>query len=60
MKSKKSFKKRETNYRNADNEIRIKERRKDTNKKFNKRNIYALIEEEDDTEINLYAYLDEE
>ena len=60
MKSKKSFKKRETNYRNADHEIRIKERRKDTNKKFNKRNIYALIEEEDDTEINLYAYLDEE
>lgn len=60
MKSKKSFKKRETNYRNADNEIRIKERRKDTNKKFNKRNIYALIEEEDDTEIDLYAYLDEE
>ena len=60
MKSKKSFKKRETNYRNADNEIRIKERRQDTNKKFYKRNIYALIEEEDDTEINLYAYLDEE
>jgi len=60
MKSKKSFKKRETNYRNADNEIRIKERRKDTNKKFNKRNIYALIEEDDDTEIDLYAYLDEE
>ena len=60
MKSKKSFKKRETNYRNANDEVRIKERRKDTNKKFNKRNIYALIEEEDDTEINLYAYLDEE
>ena len=59
MKSKKAFKKK-NNYRNSEDEIRIKERRKDTNKKFNKRNIYALIEEEDDTEINLYAYLDEE
>ena len=60
MKSKKSFKKRETNFRNANDEVRIKERRKDNNRKFNKRSIYSLIEEEDDTEIDLYAYLDEE
>ena len=60
MKSKKSFKKKETNYRNANDEIRIKERRKDNNKKFNKRNIYALMEEEDDTDIDLYAYLNDE
>ena len=60
MKSKKSFKNRETNFRNANDEVRIKERRKDNNRKFNKRSIYSLIEEEDDTEIDLYAYLDEE
>ncbi len=59
MKSKKSFKKKETNYRNANDEIKIKERRKDNNKKFNKRNIYKLIEEEE-TEIDLYAYLNDE
>ena len=59
MKSKKSFKKKETNYRNANDEIRIKERRKDNNKKFNKRNIYNLIEEEE-TDIDLYAYLNDE
>ena len=59
MKSKKTFKKKETNYRNANDEIRIKERKKDTNKKFNKRNIYSLIEEEE-IDIDLYAYLNDE
>ena len=28
-------------------------------KKFNKHNIYAMIEEEDDSEIDLYGYLSE-
>lgn len=59
MKSKKTFKKRTSNYQNDDNEIRIKERRKEQGKKFNKHNIYAMIEEDDDSEIDLYGYLAE-
>lgn len=60
MKSKRTFKKKETNFRDDNNEIRIKERRKESNKKFSKRNIYSLIEEEDDSEIDLYGYLKED
>ena len=60
MKSKKSFKNKETNFRDADNDVKIKERRRQPNKKFNKHSIYSLIEEEDDTDIDLYGYLDEE
>ena len=60
MKSKKTFKKRETNFRNDNMEVRIKERKKGGKKKFNKRNLYELIEEEEDSEIDLYGYLKEE
>lgn len=60
MKSKKSFKKRETNFRNDNMEVRIKERKKGGKKKFNKRNLYELIEEEEDSEIDLYGYLKED
>ncbi len=59
MKSKKSFKKKTTNYRNAEDEIRIRERRKTADKKFNKHKLYDLLEEED-TDIDLYGYLDED
>ena len=58
MKSKKTSKKKESDYRN-DTEIKIKERKKEPNKKFNKRSIYSLIEEDDDAEIDLYGYLEE-
>ncbi|MFK7979316.1 MAG: hypothetical protein AB8G86_05010 [Saprospiraceae bacterium] len=60
MKSKKTFKKKETNFKNDKIEVRIKERKKSGNKKFNKHNIYMLIEEEDDSEIDLYGYLKED
>ncbi len=59
MKSKKSFKKKDHNYRDDDKEIKIKERRKAKSKKFKKHNLYELLEEEDDSEIDLYGYLEE-
>ena len=59
MKSKKTFKKKDNNYQIDNNEIRIKERRKEQGKKFKKHNIYAMLEEEDDGEIDLYGYLSE-
>ena len=60
MKSKKTFRKNESNFKNDNNEVRIRERKKESNKKFNKRNIYSLIEEDDDSEIDLYGYLKED
>ena len=60
MKSKKTFKKKDSNYQIDNNELKIKERKKESNKKFNKHNIYSMIEEDDeDTEIDLYGYLEE-
>ncbi len=58
MKSKKTFKKKDNNYQNENDEIKIKERKKIPNKKFKKQDFYAMIEEEDD-EIDLYGYLEE-
>jgi len=60
MKSKKTFKKREHNHRALETEIKIKERKKKPNKKFKKHNLLSMIEEEEDLEIDLYGYLDEE
>ncbi len=57
MKSKKTFKKKDNNYQIEHDEIKIKERRKEKSKKFKKHNIYAMIEEEEDVEIDLYGYL---
>ena len=59
MKSKKTFKKKDSNYETDNNDIKIKVRRKESNKKFKKHNIYAMIEEEEDVEIDLYGYLEE-
>ena len=59
MKSKKTFKKREHNHRELETEIKIKERKKKPNKKFKKHNLLSMIEEED-LDIDLYGYLDEE
>ena len=58
MTSKKAFKKK-NNYRNSEDEIRIKERRKQKNKKFRKQDIYAMREEEEDLNYNPYDYLNE-
>ena len=60
MKSKKTFKKKETSFRDNNIEVKIKERKKNGNKKFKKHNIYTLIEEDDDSEIDLYGYLKED
>ena len=58
MKSKKNFKKKNINYRKDQEEIRIKERKKQP-KKFNKHNLYSLIEE-DESEYISPNYTDEE
>lgn len=57
MKSRKDFKKKNANYRkNQEDEIRIRERKKQP-KKINKNNYYSMLEEEDDdVAIDLYAY----
>ena len=57
MKSKKNFKKKNINYQKDHQEVRIKERRKQP-KKFNKQNLYSMIEE--DEEYVLPNYTDEE
>ena len=57
MKSKKNFKKKQVNYRKDNDEIRIRERKKQP-KKFNKHNLYSMIEE--DEEYVLPDYTDEE
>ena len=59
MKSKKTFKKKDNNYQNEQDEIKLKERRKVQSKKFKKHNLYAMLEEEEDVEIDLYGYLEE-
>lgn len=46
MKSKKKFKKKNTNYRRDQDEIRIKERRKQP-KKLNKHKLYTMIEDDE-------------
>jgi len=56
MKNKKVFKKTD-HYRRNDDEIRIKERRKQKNKKFNKQDIFALRAEAEDLYSNPYNYL---
>lgn len=59
MKSRKDFKKKNANYRkNQDEDIRIKAIKKQP-RKINKNNYYSMIEDEDDLEINLYDYEDD-
>ncbi|MEM1120506.1 MAG: hypothetical protein AAGJ18_08645 [Bacteroidota bacterium] len=58
MKSKKNFKKKHTNYRKANDEIRIKERKKQP-KKISKQHLYALMDDEEEGDL-VISYTDED
>ena len=53
MKNRKNFKKKNINYRKDQDEIRIKERRKQP-KKISKQHLYNLMEEDDAVDDSLY------